>query len=374
MKKIQIFFLFCTLSAAFIAGFFAFSFLADKKEKPAPEKQVPLTLNAELLKTRNAELTQNYIGYIIPIDEVDIKPFISGFIEKIFVQGGQNVKKGDVLLILQQDEYIAALKSAQAEIFKADATLQNAAIYFERMQNAQKSVSKTEIDNAKASYLSAKASFEEAKAKYAAAKVNYDYTFIRAPIDGIVGEVNLTRGNYISPSGSALFKIVKYNPVRVVFSISDKEYMQELEKPKPFADEKLFLKLPNGKTFFNEGTFRYTDNNIDKSTSSMAVYADFENTGKILTPNTYVTVLSKNTLKNVILAPKNLITLENNGNFVYLVRNGKLIKQEVEILATSGENFILKNTFEKGDAIVLDNVSEPDLGKSVEVHLKEQKA
>ena len=106
----------------------------------------------------------------------------------------------------------------------------------------------------------------------------------------------------------------------------------------------------------------------------MAVYADFENTGKILPPNTYVTVLSKNTLQNVILAPKNLITLENNGNFVYLVRNGKLIKQEVEILATSGENFILKNTFEKGDAIVLDNVSEPDLGKSVEVHLKEQKA
>ena len=374
MKKIQIFFLFCALSAAFIAGFFVFSFLADKKEKPAPEKQVPLTLNAELLKTRNAELTQNYLGDIIPIDEVDIKPFISGFIEKIFVQGGQNVKKGDVLLILQQDEYIAALKSAQAEIFKADATLQNAAIYFERMQNAQKSVSKTEIDNAKASYLSAKASSEEAKAKYAAAKVNYDYTFIRAPIDGVVGEVNLTRGNYISPSGSALFKIVKYNPVRVVFSISDKEYMQELEKTKPFADEKLFLKLPNGKTIFNEGIFRYTDNNIDKSTSSMAVYADFENTGKILTPNTYVTVLSKNTLKNVILAPKNLITLENNGNFVYLVRNGKLIKQEVEILATSGENFILKNTFEKGDAIVLDNVSEPDLGKSVEVHLKEQKA
>lgn len=99
-------------------------------------------------------------------------------------------------------------------------------------------MSKTEVDNAKASYLSAEAQLAAAKADYELAKVNYDYTVIQAPISGIVGNVSLTKGDYVSPSGQPLLSIIQYNPIRVVFSITDKDYLEEIGKGGLFAGEK----------------------------------------------------------------------------------------------------------------------------------------
>ena len=367
-KRFFAFMMIMGIIGAFILGFFSVRFF-EKRAVPRQNLQQneATAFNAEVLRPSDADLTQKYIGYITPINEVNVKPYISGFIEKIYVKGGEMVKKGDVLVVLKQDEYIAALKAADADILKAEAAYQNALTYLQRLKKAGKSVSASELENAEATYLSSVAALEQAKANYALAEVNYDYTLIRAPIDGVIGDVSLTRGNYVSPATASLFTIVQYNPIRVVFSISDKEYLNELNKKAPFFDEKLFLELPNGQIFKNEGVFQYTDNALDKKTTSIAVYADFKNIGKILTPNTYVTVLSKNVLKNTVSVAKNLVVLQDDGNFVYLIRKGTLIKAPVEILATLGETFVLKNTFKKGDAIVTDNVNEQNLGKPAEM-------
>lgn len=357
------------LLLAFALGFLSFKVFDGRKNKTLSHVQNTQVAqyHGQLLTSKELTVVTPYIGYVTPIHEAVVQPYISGFIEKIYVQGGQTVKKGDVLVVIKQDEYIAALKAAYANILKAEAGFHNAATYYERLKKAGKSVSAAELESAEASYLSAAATFEQAKADYQLAEVNYDYTIIKAPIDGVVGNVFLTPGNYISPAGPALFTIMQYSPVRVVFSISDKEYLKELEKNTPFENETLFLELPNGKVFKNAGVFRYTDNSIDKTTTSVSVYADFENIGKTLTPNTYVTVLSHNAFKDAVEIKKNLVILQNSGNFVYLVRQGKLIKTEVEILATVGENFVLKNTFQTGDALVKDSVNEQDLGKPAEI-------
>ena len=361
--------------AAFFLALFSFKFLQNKEKKQIPVVRMhTIALNAEPLKPKDTLYTQKYIGYVIPINEAVVQPYISGFIEKIYVKGGETVKAGDVLVVLQQDEYLAALKAAYADILKAEAAYQNAETYFARMQKAGKSVSSSQLEDAEASYLSSAATLEAAKANYQTAQVNYEYTLIRAPIDGVVGDVRLTKGNYVSPSTGALLNIVQYNPIRVVFSVSDRQYLSELKKQKPFDNETLKLELPDGKIFKNTGVFQYTDNVIDKKTTSVSVYADFKNIGKILTPNTYVTVYAEDRLKNTITVAKNLVVLENTGNFLYLIRNQKLIKEKVEILATVGEDFILKNTFQKGDAVVTDRVNEKDLGLSVEMITKQKKA
>ena len=375
LKKSYIFMIGILLVLAFAAGFCSVRFFSLAKDQPpAQEKQDTLFYHAQFLKPEDKEITQEYIGYVVPVHEVQIKPDISGLIEKINVKGGQSVKKGDVLLMLKQDEYIASLQSAEADILKAKANLTNALNYFNRLKKAGKSISPTELENAETAYLQSAASYEQAKAAYAIAKVNYDYTFITAPIDGVVGDVALTRGNYISPAGDGLLSIVQYNPIRVVFSISDKEYLHELEKKAPFDDEKLFLSLPNGKIFENEGIYRYMDNHINKSTTSIAVFADFINDGKVLTPNTYVTVLSKNTLKNIVPVQKNLVTFEDDGNFIYLIRDKKLVRQKVDILTTLGETFVLKNDFKAGDAVVTDSVNVQDIGKTADIINNNQKA
>ncbi len=365
MKKKYVILFLCL--AFVLTGVFLFRSAKISNKETQEQMSKAISLKAKILEPVDIDLTQKYIGYVTPIHEAMVKSFIPGFIEKIYVKGGETVKSGDVLVVLKQDEYIAALKAAYADILKAQALYQNAEAYLKRLQKAKKAVSATEIENAEAQYLSAAAGLEQAKANYATAEVNYDYTLIRAPIDGVVGNVDLTKGNYVSPDGNALLNIVQYNPIRVVFSISDKEYLSELQKEKPFMDEKFSLKLPNGKIFENEGVFQYTDNVVDKTTTSVAVYTDFENIGKILTPNTYVTVLAENKIKDAISVAKNCVLLEDDGNFVYLIRNQKLIKVPVEILAWVNEDFVLKNTFEKGDAIVLENVNPQNVNKSAQI-------
>ncbi len=372
-KHIPIFVL--ALVVAFVLGFYTVHFF-DKKEKPklSSDQIVPLSLHAQILEPQNTNITNTYIGYITPIHDVNVKPYIAGFIDKIYVKGGQVVKKGDILVVIKQDEYVAALQSAYADILKADANYQNAEKYFLRMKKAAKSVSASEFESAETAYLAAAATLEQAKANYAMAEANYDYTLIRAPIDGVVGDVSLSKGDYVSPSGGALFNVVQYNPIRVVFSLCDKEYLHELQKKTPFAGEKLLLKLPNGEIFEYEGIYVYMDNTIDKKTTSVSVYADFKNIGKILTPNTYVTVLAQNEMKNIIEVSKNLISFERDGDFLYLVRDGKLIKEQVTILASEGENFVLKNTFHNGDAVVTDNVDAQNLGAHVKIITTKEKA
>lgn len=368
-KKKTIFGIILLLVVAFILGCFSFA-LWQKHYRQPENKSVPVTetlaLEALPLAAENIPFTKRYVGYVTPIHEAQIQPYISGYIEKVLVKGGEYVRKGDLLIVLQQEQYQAELAAAYADILKAEANLKNAKVYYERIQKAgTKAVSPTELDNAQAQFLSAQADFEQSKANYALAKVNFDYTIIRAPIDGIVGNVSLTEGNYVSPSSGTLVSIMQYNPIRVVFSITDKEYLQELNKPKPFAGEEIFLQLPDGKTFSNRGIFQYTDNAIDKESNAIAVYADFNNIGKMLAPNAYVTVLVRQIFKNSVQIPKNLVSLEENGSYVYIIRHGKIIKEKINLQASENENFIAENTFQNGDYLLAVNFKESYLNKTI---------
>ena len=95
----------------------------------------------------------------------------------------------------------------------------------------------------------------------------------------------------------------------------------------------------------------------------MAVYADFENVGKILTPNTYVNVLCTKIFKNALTLPKSIVDLEENGNFIYLIRNDVVSKAQIEILASKDDSFIVKNTLQKDDKIILEQVSSFEINK-----------
>ena len=352
---------------AFSAGYCCFAW---QYKKSAPKHQAPvsetLALNAIKVIPQDIEFTQTYVGRILPIHEAKVQPFINGFIDKIMVSGGEHVKQGDVLFTLEQSQYLAELEAAYANVLQANANLSNAETYYKRIQKAGKSaVSETELDNAKAQFLSAQAAFEYAKANLALAEVNYNYTIIRSPIDGIVGDVSLTAGNYVSPSSGELFSIMQFNPIRVQFSVTDKEYIVENAKAAPFNDDKIYLKLADGQIFTNTGEFKYADNSINSASNAIAVYADFKNINQTLIPNAYVTVLVKHIFKYSVQISKSYVLLENDGNFVYIIRNGKLSKEKVNILASEKNNFILENTFQKGDAVLAEKIQQAYYEKTI---------
>ncbi|MBE6450768.1 MAG: efflux RND transporter periplasmic adaptor subunit [Alphaproteobacteria bacterium] len=374
-KKVYSGLMLLLIIGAFLLGYFTFYF-HQKSLIEKPTSTVPVTnslvLNAMPLKAQDIEFINEYIGHITPIHEAFIQPYINGYIDKIMVNGGQYVNKGDILLVLEQSEYKAALDAAYADILKATANLNNAQTYFERTQKAKSAVSQTEVDKAKADFLSAKASLEQAKANFETAKVNYGYTILSSPINGIVGDVSLTKGNYVSPSSGALFSVVQLSPIRVVFSVTDKEYLQKSKK-NMFTNQEILLKLSDGQIFPNSGTFKYSDNTVEKTSNSINIYADFENIGKTLMPNAYVTVLVKEIFNNALKISKEFIMLDEEGSFVYLIRDGKIARENLKILADGNNFFIVQNTFEPTDFLITQTINPKDIGALANLKDKETK-
>lgn len=326
--------------------------------------------NVMLLKGQDVPLQTGYVGYVTPIHSVSVVPYINGYLDKIMVSGGEAVKAGQTLIIIRQDEYKAKLDAAKAQVLQAQADYNNASLYYQRVKKAgAQAISKTELDNAKAKYLSAQAALAQAKANRDLAQVTYDYTIIKAPIDGIVGNVSLTKGDYVSPASAPLISIIQTNPIRVVFSITDKEYLNEVAKGQNsmFSGDKIKLRLSNGRIFEKEGRFQFTDNAIDRKTNSIAVYADFENHDRTLVANAYVDVLLEKIYPDGILVPQTLVSLAPDGNFVYTVQNSQLKRVPVEIINTIGGNYLLKNNFAPETYLVTDKVSRYKEGEKVKI-------
>ncbi len=358
------------LSVLFVMYFEVLDIKKSKAATSSPSNTKEMTLNVIPLKRQNVELINQYIGYITPIKSVSLVPNISGYLQDIWVQGGQEVKIGDNLILIQQDEYKARLDAAEASVGQAQAAYNNASIYYQRIKKASsKAVSKTDFDNAKAQFLSAQAALAQAKANYALAKVNYDYTVLQAPIDGIVGNVDLTAGNYVSPSSSPLIKIIQYNPIRVVFSITDKEYIQEIKNNKEtlFKGENIKLRLANNILYPYSGEFKFTDNEINRSTNSISVYADFANPDKMLVANAYVDVLLEKKLNDVYLIRQNYVDMSSGGNFIYTVRGGKIYKNAIEISGIKGDNYVVSANFASDEYLVTDKVKKIPEGTKVKI-------
>lgn len=317
--------------------------------------------SALAIKAGDVPITTSYIGYVTPINSVDIMPYVNGYLDKILVTGGQEVKAGDTMIIIEQSEYKAKLDATKAAVLQAEANYNNAKIYYERIKKAgDKAVSKTEVDNAKASYLSAEAALSQAKANRSLAQVTYNYTIIKAPINGMVGNVSLTKGDYVAPGSNALLSIIQYNPIRIVFSITDKEYLDEIAQNGGalFQNEKIKLKLANGKTFEKTGKFQFTDNSLNKNTNSLSVYADFDNADKELIANAYVDVLVEKVFKNGVIIPRSLVSMQPEGDFVYTVKDNRLNQTKIDVIAElDNDNYLVRNNFATNEFLVTDQVS-----------------
>lgn len=325
-----------------------------------------LKINVKPIKIEDIVVKNSYVGHVEAIHQVNVIPYIAGYLEKILVQPGQYVQKDDLLILLENSEYQAKVDAADAHLLQAKASLDYNQNYYNRVKKSGKNTfSQVEIDDAKNNYLQSEASLKGAEADKALAEVNFRYTKIKAPISGLVGNFNLSAGDYVAPNASSLFDIVQTNPIRVVFSITDKEYLDMKESESLFKDSVIKLTLANNKPFLYEGEFKYTDNKIKAETSSLTVYTYFKNDKNELLPNSYVTVNVHKTFKDSVILDKNLIEIKANGYFLTISRHNKIIQHPISILAEDGNKFVIKNTFQKGDLIILDDVKTINTDKKI---------
>lgn len=340
--------------------------LFNHKEQPAPpsSKAKEIVVRAKPLAAENITVAQSFIGNVVAVNSVYLVPYLSGYIAEIPVDSGQQVKKGDIIITLRPEEYKAAMDSAYAAVLSGAADLNNAESQYQRLLKAgAKAVSQTELDSAKTAYLTAKANLKQAEANLETAGINLGYTKITAPFDGVLGNINASVGNFISPSTSNLVRIVQYNPARVIFSVTDKEFLQYNNL---FADA-VRLQLSNGQDYPYTGKIIYTENVLDKASNSLAVYAEFENPQRVLIPNAYVKVLLEHTYKNAVLISKDLVQLQDNGYFVYAVQDNAVAQLPVQIEAEKGNDFVAKNTFKTNTWLITQETEPSLIGQKVQV-------
>ena len=306
------------------------------------------------IKNEDVVIKTSYVGHVQAINQVKIIPYISGYLNEIAVNAGQNVSKGDMLVTIDDKEYVAKLDAAKASVLQAEASLNYSKEYYDRViKSGKRAFSEIDIDKAKDDFLQAEANLKAAKANLALAEVNLGYTQIRAPISGLIGNFDLSNGDYVTPAGAVLLDIVQTNPIRVVFSLTDKEYLNFKNDKALFKDSVIKLTLANGKPFKYDGEFKYSDNEFDSKTNALAVYAYFQNNENELLPNAYVNVDVYKTFKDSVSIDKKFVSIKNNGYFIDIGRKGKIVRKNIQVIAEKDDNYIVKNTFKNGDLIVV---------------------
>ncbi|MBP3687876.1 MAG: efflux RND transporter periplasmic adaptor subunit [Alphaproteobacteria bacterium] len=345
----------CLIS--FGLGYFIFKHNNPKEISTVPVSE-GLTLNATPLKGEDVIVKNSYVGYVEAINQVQIIPYITGYIQNVAIKAGASVKKDDLLLTIDPNEYKARLDAAEAAVLQAEAQFEYNQNYYNRVQKSgKKAFSEIETDNAKNNFLQAQASLKNAQANKALAEVNYHYTIIKAPFSGLIGNFTLSPGDYVSPASGALLSIVQTDPIRIVFSLTDAEYLNMKNDGALFKNSVIKLKLANGQNYEYTGDFKYTDNQLNKPTNSIAVYTYFKNDKNELLPNAFVTVEVLKTFKDSVMVDKNYIKMQQDGSYLTLARNNQLQKVPVQILADKDNQYVLKNTFQTGDLLILDDVS-----------------
>lgn len=318
----------------------------------------PAMVNVVTVSETLLGAADEYIASVEPVQEVIIRPEVSGRIEQVHFEEGSMVNAGDLLFTIDRSAYQATADAAEAEMVRAKKR-------YDRLKNADaRSVSAADLESAESDWL-------RGKAAYDLATVDLNYTEIKAPVSGRIGTAMVKKGNYVTPGNAELARIVQINPVRVVFSQTDREYLA-LRRRELAGDAAAFeakVVLPDGSVFPNIGKKDFDDNAINPQTGTIAVRYLFDNPDSLLLPGGYVTVqLSNPAGEKGIKIPQRALLIDQQGPYVLTVdESGTVGQVRVETGDQVGADVIIRNGLKPGDRVVTDGVQKARPGATVQV-------
>lgn len=331
---------------------------------------VPHVLVEEVVKT-DVSPQKKYIASVEAIKSVNLIPQVSGYIDKVLFQEGSVVNEGDILFIIEQDRYIANVDLSKASLASAKANLVKTERDYKRQKtlSSQNYASKSTLDTAESAYLQAKAAVEQAKANLELALIDLEHTEIKAPITGLIGKAEITEGNFVSSNTQTLARIVQTSPVRVAFSVPDKDHY--IFRDLGDSGLKTRLTLPSG-NFLNENmTSYFLNNEINKNTATLAVYLEYENATRNLIPGNYVDVVISSAAETpaVIISPA-AVMQDANGAYVYTVdAEGKVTEQRVQLDGMFEDKQIVLSGLEGNEKIIVSGLQKAKDGATVRASL-----
>lgn len=320
----------------------------------------------------NVAPRKSYIGHVEAIKSVNLRPQITGYIEKVLFQEGSFVQEGDILFVIEQQRYMANLELSEAALAKAKANLLKVEKDYKRQValNKQKFASEAALDSAKNELESARAAVQQAKANLDLAKIDVNYTTIKAPISGYIGKALVTEGNYVNSTLQTLAKIVQTNPIRVVYSVNDKDLVnvrQKLGYGKSAEITDTEIVLPNASKISVKPKYRFTDNEVNTKTATIAVYDEFDNNEQLLVPGNYVQVLLSTTApQDAVLVPQSAVAQDANGNYVVVVGDDSIAEQRRVVVGDAvDDKQIITDGLKAGENVVIQGLTKVTSGQKV---------
>ncbi|HMG81854.1 MAG TPA: efflux RND transporter periplasmic adaptor subunit [Ferruginibacter sp.] len=340
---------------------------SDGQTEPKPDLVVVPVLRLAL---KDTILEKEYVADIQASKNVEIRAMVPGFIEKIMVDEGQEVKKGQLLFQLNAAEYQTELSKTKAALADAVAEERSAMVEEKRVKILvdKNIISSTEYDLADSKVKSAQAKIGEAKSAEDAAAIRLSYTYICSPFTGVIDRIPEKVGSLVD-QGTLLTCISDLQSMYTYFSVSENEYLKyaKATKANKFSGyDNIKLIMADGSEFPYKGKVETMESEIDSHTGSIAFRATFPNPEHLLKHGASGKIVVANALDNVLIVPQKSITEIQDKSFVYVLEKGNIVRMKSFVPgAKINESVIVQSGLSPNDVIVYEGTQNIEDGSSI---------
>ncbi len=330
------------------------------------QMNAPANVETYTVSLGSANLDQEYPATIKGEKDIEIRPQVSGFITKVCVDEGQQVRKGQLLFTLDQVQLLAAVRSAEAAVnaAKTQVATQRLTTNNKKQLYSKNIISDYEYQTAVLALQSAEASLNQAREALINARKNLSYANVTSPIDGVVGSIPNREGSLVGPSTAALTTVSDIKNVYAYFSLNERDILaltnngatnlQAAIKKMP----NVHLKLADGSIYPIEGKVSTVSGVLGQTTGAATVRAMFKNTNGMLRSGSTGSVLIPQPSQDLIIIPQKATYEIQDKKYVYLVGDSsKAVSTPIVVNPVSdGQNYIVTSGLKVGDVIVVEGV------------------
>ena len=392
-------------------------------EKAKSEVAAPPDVVVAEVEQRTVSIVRDFTARTEAIPTVEVRARVAGMLEEVLFKEGSEVKEGQPLFVIQRDEYAAALESAKAQLAKTQADLVRArdtsvvdryrAQLDERkadLGKAQKDVARyrplaearaipqQDLDTSQAQEKVALAAVEvaeaslrdavlnqrtqvqlseaavlTARAALTQAELNFGYTTVRAPVSGMIGKIQVDRGNLVGKSEPTLLATVSaLDPIYVDFAVAEADYLRLAPRGQQNREARLELFLADDSLFPQKGRFVFVDRALDSKTGTIAVQAEFPNPARLLRPGQFARVRGVvDERPDAVLVPQLAVQEQQGAKTVLVVEEGsKVALRPVTIDERIGDLYVVTSGLKAGERVIVDGVQKVRPGMQVKAELK----
>lgn len=349
----------------------------DKNKQAAAPQKIPV--KAMKVQQQSVPVVYGFPGQIEGKDEIKVHSKVNGAVTEKYINGGDYVSSGQLIYKIDSRQYETAVESARADLRKAESNLRRYRTELERNERlyAAEIIPQQTLIDSRADVESYEASLESAQAALHKAQENLEDTLVYSPMEGRAALDDVPVGTYSTAGNTTLVTIGTIDPIYVLYSISETEYLNVVAKAMTYRDNPsrdvphftVSITLSNGDEYPYTGEFFEVDRSLAQNSGSVNVKAVFPNPSGILLPGMFVQVrIVKDTGRNTLLVPQRAVQQLLDKSFVLVVsEEGKSLSKTVELGEKVGSYYIVNSGLSINDNVIVEGLTNLQSGKELAV-------